>query len=179
MKPLVAWPASFWGDRDPNHFQGRKVAATILQSKRGENRLGRKCQEFYRTFKKQIHNNIIHLTQKGKRLSKDLSISSQEHNALRSQKLHIKAGKHLQPSRVQLQGFLWEKCQGAGFASSQEISHQHLHWASRQASSTKKVLMTQKVFVQLNFRTMALLELGTCMVKAAEELGSNWQQVRR
>lgn len=62
MKPLVAWPGRFWGDPDPSHFQGRKIAATILQSKRGENRLGRECQEFYRTFKKQIHNNIIHLT---------------------------------------------------------------------------------------------------------------------
>lgn len=60
--------------------------------------------------------------------------------------MQIKAGKQSFCSQagVWLQGFLWEQYQAAGLASSQETSHQHLHWGSRQASSTKKVLMPQK-----------------------------------
>lgn len=81
--------------------------------------------------------------------------------------------KLLQPSSRVVQGFLFEQSQGAGLASSQETSHQHMHWGSRQASSTRKVLMP----LWLNFtarQTTALLELGTCMAQGAEELEGNW-----
>lgn len=56
MKPPVAWSGSFWAEPDPSCFQGRKITATVLQSKRGQNRLEREGQEFYTTFKKQIQN---------------------------------------------------------------------------------------------------------------------------
>lgn len=81
--------------------------------------------------------------------------------------------------------FLWEQGHGAGLAGlapSQETSHQHLHWGSRQASSTKKMLRPQEVFVWLNFmarQTRALLELGTCMAGGAgRKLGAGGQAER-
>lgn len=51
----------------------------------------------------------------------------------------------------------------SGPALGQQTSQQH-----------QKGAMPQKVFVWLNIRTVALLELGICMVKGAEELGGNW-----